>query len=30
MSIAITARHASITEEIKDYARERIESLYEL
>jgi ribosome hibernation promoting factor len=30
MSITITARHASITEEIKDYARERINSLYQL
>jgi len=30
MSITITARHASITEEIKDYARERIDSLYQL
>jgi len=30
MSITITARHASITEEIKDYAREKIDNLYEL
>lgn len=30
MSITITARHASITEEIKNYARERIDSLYQL
>lgn len=30
MSITITARHASITEDIKDYARERIDSISQL
>jgi len=30
MAIIITARHASITDEIKDYARDRIDSLYQL
>ncbi len=30
MSIMITARHASITEEIKDYAREKLEALEHL
>lgn len=30
MPITITARHASVTEEIKDYAREKLESLEHL
>jgi putative sigma-54 modulation protein len=30
MAISITARHASITEEVKDYAREKLESLEHL
>jgi len=30
MPINITARHASITDEIKDYARDRIDSIYRM
>lgn len=30
MSITITARHASITDEIRDYAQDRIDSMYQL